>query len=128
MRRALIVLALLWAGSVGEAQQTCAGYGNIQVFPFAYEAMSVSSTAVGFTAGTFDNGVKKALMAVGTLEDDSIRFTVDGTTPTSTVGQLVTQASNVSITVCGEKAIRAFRAIRTSTDASLKVVFYAGTP
>lgn len=127
MRRALIVLALLWAGSV-EAQQTCAGYGNIQVFPFAYEALSVSSTAVGFTAATFDNGVKKALMAVGTLEDDSIRFTVDGTTPTSTVGQLVTQASNVSITVCGEKAIRAFRAIRTSGDASLKVVFYAGTP
>ena len=123
MRKLLVVLLLLWAGSV-EAQ-TCNGFTGTPIKPFAYEAITVSSSSKALTAATYDTGALKAVMAYMTLETASIRFRVDGGAPTTAVGHLVTQASNVSLTVCGETAIRAFRAIATGTDASLLVTYYA---
>jgi hypothetical protein len=123
VRKLLLLAFVLWAG-VAEAQSICSGYINTGLVPMGYEAITVSSTAIGFTAGTIDTGTRQAVVAVATLETDSIRIRVDGGLPTSSVGQLVTQASNVGITVCGTTAIKAFRAIRTSTDASLKVTYF----
>lgn len=128
MKRLLLILACLAALPAGAQTSTCAGFGGVQLFPMmgSYEAVAVSSSAIGFTVANFNPGTgKRAAVAVATLETDSIRFRVDGGTPTSTVGQLVTQASNVSITVCGFQAIRDFLAIRTSGDASLKVMYYS---
>lgn len=121
MKRLLLLLAFLVCAGRLEAQQ-CQGIGVVT--PFAYEAVTVSSTSIGFTAGTYNNGQYVAVLAIATLETDSIRFRVDGGVPTSSVGQLVTQASNVSLTICGNASVAFFRAIRTSTDASLKVVYY----
>ena len=123
MKRLIVLALLLFAGGA-DAQAICSGQAST-LTPFAYEAITVSSSSIGFTAVTFDAGFPNvAVLAVATLETDSIRFRVDGGVPTSTVGQLVTQASNVSLSVCGTSAIRAFRAIRVTTDASLKVVYY----
>lgn len=122
-RLMLLVLLMLACGRV-EAQ-TCAGFGSVAVRPYAYDEIMVSSTSIGFTVGLIDTGSSQAVMAVCLIETDNIRIRADGGVPTSSVGQLVTQASNVSITVCGQSAVKAFRAIRTSTDASLKCHYLA---
>lgn len=124
MKRLLILAGFALARLPVEGQ-ACAGFGSVAVKPYAYEAITVSSTSIGFTAAQIDTGSSQAVMAVCMLETDNIRIRADGGVPTSSVGQLVTQASNVSITVCGQSAVKAFRAIRTSTDASLKCQYLA---
>lgn len=121
MRKMVFVVAAL-AAAAPAAAQTC-GY-SAPLEPFAYEAITVSSTAVGFTATAYGTGGATPAMAYFVLDSATIRFRVDGGTPTSTVGHLVTFASNVSVTVCGDVAIKKFRAIRTVSDASLKVTYY----
>lgn len=123
MKRWLLLILLTLAGRA-EAQ-VCAGFAGVPVKPYAYEAITVSSTSIGFTATLIDTGVNQAVMAVAMLETDSIRIRADGGVPTSTVGQLVSASANAGVLVCGQSAIKAFRAIRTSTDASLKVQYYS---
>lgn len=48
----------------------------------AFEALSVSTTATGFTAGTRGD----RYFAVVTVEDAAVRFRLDGTAPTASVG------------------------------------------
>ena len=90
----------------------------------AHESITVSSTAVGFTSttrtpttGDFKN--MTARIAHCMVETDNIRYRVDGTNPTSTTGHLKYASSEFYI--MGTTAIKKFRAIRTSTDATLKV-------
>ena len=58
---------------------------------YAHEAITVADTAIGFTAAklkdtkVLDKGVSRV---VCTVETAQIRFTVDGTTPTSSVGHI----------------------------------------
>lgn len=49
---------------------------------YAFEALAVSTTAVGFTAATYDD----ARTAICTVEGAVVRFRSDGTDPTATVG------------------------------------------
>ena len=55
--------------------------------PYAYEAVTIDDTSGGITLteATYD----KAYHAYCTLEDGQIRFTVDGTAPTTTVGHIL---------------------------------------
>ena len=90
-----------------------------------YEAITVN-TAIGFTAseirpttGDFAGHTCQAIFA--TLETDSIRFTLDGTTPSSTVGHLLTNGQNLTIKNAND--IAKFRAIKVTANASLKVTY-----
>jgi hypothetical protein len=91
-----------------------------------YETITVSNVAIGFTAakiiptsGDFLGKVCQAVFC--TLETDSIRFTLDGTTPTSAIGHLLNAGQN--LTLKNPSDISNFRAIRVTGDASLKVTF-----
>ena len=91
---------------------------------YAYEAITVSSTALGLTASNYAESpstrgtVKRVLI---TVETDQVRFTTDGTTPTSSIGHLVD--ARQTITLEGRDDIAKFKAIRVTTDASLKVTY-----
>lgn len=96
---------------IGGQNTTCMGY----------EAITVSDTAIGFTAGTITptDGSNPAIVAVLIVEDDQVRFTYDGsTTPTDAIGQLLDPGDRIVIQ--GVKNISNFRMIRVTGDASVK--------
>lgn len=94
----------------------------------AYEALTVADTAVGFTEALIKVrgpvGIVKAGEAFFGVETAPIRFTTNGTTPTSTVGVLVNPGQFITIT--SEEDVAKFRAIRTgAVSASLKCLYKA---
>ena len=99
--------------------------------PYAYESLTVSNTSKGFTSTKLvdpTNSINSANYLMFTVNCASgttciLRFTVDGTTPTTAVGMRALYGDNVQI--FGFKANKAFRGIReTSTDVLLDTTFY----
>lgn len=94
--------------------------------PYTFESITISSSALGLTAGKYNPSdpnqpLKEAQCVVITSETDSIRYTFDGTTPTASLGHLMT--SGGVLVLVGISAIRNFRGIRTNTDATLMVTY-----
>lgn len=86
----------------------------------ASETITVSSTAVGFTAAKIEG----ALFAECYLESADIRIWLDGTAPTSSTGRLIFDGTPFQI--WDRSNMVNFKAIRTgSTDAKLTVMFFA---
>ncbi len=83
-----------------------------------YEAITVAGTAIGLTvADMIASGEDHAIL---TTEIAPIRYTVDGTTPTPTVGHLAPAGSKITLTSSAE--LVRFLAIRTTgTSASVRV-------
>ena len=75
---------------------------------FTKETLTVADTAVGFTSGTY----LTATGAVITAEDAPMRVFWDGSTPTSSVGQLI--AAGDIIILKSASDIANFKAIRTT--------------
>ncbi len=96
--------------------------------PTGYEAITVDATAGGVsltTAKYLTASTSKILSDYAVLSNETaqIRFTVDGTAPTSTVGLLL--QPNQSWLLDSFEELKNFRAIRVSdTSASLKVIYY----
>lgn len=89
------------------------------------ESITVSNTAIGFTAAKIkheSNGSIHPREAVFVVETDAIRFRVDGTDPDASTGHLVQAGSTIKI--IGETDMRAFKAIRVTTDAALFVHYF----
>lgn len=108
--------------------QTCPGLTG-QTVQYRSEAITVSSTSIGFTVATIDAAKdqgKPLLFAQVTLETNPIRVRGDGLAPTATVGELWNNVAggNVKFTVCGEPLMRAFRMIRTGSDAAVTAAYY----
>lgn len=82
---------------------------------FGYESIAVSTAAVGIT-DSVRSGRDRALI---TVETDQIRFRSDGTAPTASEGHLVDAGSSI-ILESAEELVN-FKAIRVTTDATLKV-------
>ena len=80
----------------------------------AYESISVSSVAVILTVATY--GPRPH--AVITVEDNSIRFRLDGTAPTATEGHLAEPGDVIHLH--NHDQLEDFQAIRTGADAVLK--------
>lgn len=79
-----------------------------------FETLNVSSSVVPLTASKYGN-LNRALVTCGAA---NIRFTVDGTTPSTAVGHILYDSDEVKLT--SREEIVGFRAIRDdSTDASL---------
>ncbi len=82
------------------------------------ETLAVTGTATGLTLATVVANAEDT--AVITVETAEIRFTVDGTTATSTIGHLA--GVGVKITLDSSAELTKFSAIRTGgTSASLQV-------
>ena len=78
---------------------------------FAFEALSVAGTAVGFTTGTMNPGTDKpAIAAFCTVEGAGIRMRADGTDPTASVGE--TYAVGDKFVVWGARDLKSVRFIR----------------
>ena len=92
---------------------------------FDYEDITVDNTAGGksLTASKYrPTSSPQAETAFITVENGPMRYTYNGTAPTSTLGH---KASNGTILVLkGQHQMDTFRAIRTgSTDATLRVTY-----
>jgi len=87
------------------------------------ESITVGNVSIGFTEGKIlvpsAQGVLEASKAEFKVEGDSIRFTRDGTTPTSTIGVLG-EVGDI-VTVEGKGNVKRFRAIRVTNDATINV-------
>ena len=83
-----------------------------------HESVTVAGTAIGITS-TPQDGVAP-FAAVLTVEGAQISFTVDGTTPTSTVGHQANPGDVIEL--AGRAEVQNFQAIRTGgVSATLKV-------
>lgn len=101
-------------------------YTNGPIPTYAYESLTVSSTAVGLTASKYTQTSAtlptiSAKFALITVEDDAIRFRTDGTDPTTTEGHKLA-AGDTLLLDCWDD-IRRFKAIRVTTDAKIRVSY-----
>ena len=84
--------------------------------PIGFEALTVSTTAVGLTPTT------GATQAEITVDGADVRVRSDGTDPTATVGHLILDGAAVSLS--SAKDIAAFRTIRDAgANATLSISY-----
>lgn len=91
---------------------------------FAFDDHTVSSTALALSDLNFTAPqLAEADEAYITVETQSVRYRLDGTAPTASVGHLVAAAG--SITVTGKGNIGNFKIIRaTGSDATVMVTLF----
>lgn len=146
IRAFILLLFALCLPTLAHAQSSqaaiaCPGI-NFPLQPMSFEQLTVSSTSIGFTAskitvaGTGLPISQQAIMAVVVTDGGSItpiRYRDDGVAPTSTIGSLLqsytdgtaTTVQPVTLVVCGRQAVLQWRAIRTASDATINVSYYA---
>ncbi len=82
-----------------------------------FESLTISTSAVSITAGIIDQHHDDALI---TVETAVVRFRIDGTAPTATVGHVLEVGDVLELRGMGE--ISKFQAIRRDgVDATLRV-------
>jgi len=96
-----------------------------QYYGFAYESLTVSTTAIALSAASYIAGNKKAQVAHITIETNPINYTYDGvTTPTAAIGHNLVATSTIEIE--GHNNIVNARFIRSgAADATIKVTYEA---
>ena len=84
----------------------------------AYEAVTVATTSIGFTAATYGDRTH----ALVTVETAAIRFRLDGTAPTATEGHIAEPGDIIELSERHE--IVNFRGIRRDgTSATIRASF-----
>lgn len=91
---------------------------------FAFEQLTVADsvkilTASKYMPSTTSGGAQAALL---TNDGADIRYTYDGTTPTTTVGHLLPDGG--SLTLTGQNQMASFQAIRTGSVSSIITITY----
>lgn len=90
---------------------------------FAFEALTVSSSAVGFTAATYSPGGAEggtpAVAADVSVEGAQVRYRADGTDPTASVGAI--KEAGDEFIVWGTMDIQSIKFIATGGDATLSI-------
>lgn len=84
-----------------------------------FEQITAGATATGFTAALINagNGHTQADVAVCTVSTAQVRYRVDGTAPTSTVGNVANAGDTIPIS--GNDALNNFKAIRTTATSGV---------
>lgn len=89
--------------------------------PFDYETITVASLAIGFTASKLASSPKPKKVFVS-VETARIRYRIDGTDPTSTVGHILDPMDTLVLE--GFSQLNNFKAIRTgATSGTLQVTY-----
>ena len=86
---------------------------------YAFESITVATTAIGLTSATYDDSVKAEM----TLETAQIRIRKDGINPTSSEGHLVEVGDIIVLNSAADLAT--FKAIRTGTVSGVLKVSYS---
>lgn len=116
-----VLVTALMLSSVSWGQECIVG--NIKgIEPLDKEEVTVGNSAVGFNSAIVQQAAGNAAVVVVTIEDDSIRYWVDGSTPTTSSGHL--GLADSAFTICGLNSIKNFLAIRVTTDAEIKASFF----
>lgn len=92
--------------------------------PIDRETISDLSSSVGFTASKLPPTIPGVIYARIQPISGNIRFTVDGTTPTTSLGLKLLENSMVEI--WGAEALAKFRCIDDGGTATLEVVYAGG--
>jgi hypothetical protein len=85
----------------------------------SHESLTVSSVALPISPGVLTVSGVPADRCYITTETQPLRWTTDGTVPTTLTGHLAPVGTQ--LTIVGRADLAAFRAIRTGTDATAKV-------
>jgi len=88
--------------------------------PIGYESITVSNSAIGFTASYLALGATVAFISI---ETGNIRIREDGTNPTASEGHLLSTGEVQMIE--GTVALQQLRMIRETIDATVKVTYYS---
>lgn len=125
LKRSLAALLLVFLPVAPLLADTCNTGSPVVMVPMPGEAITVSNTAIGFTAAKISiAGTGTAIMAVCAVESNAIRTRDDATDPTAGVG--TAWAVGDKFFVCGKVAVSQFKAIRQSADATLFCIYYRG--
>lgn len=90
-----------------------------------YEQITVANTAIGFTSTKINPSAGQMLTASCRLETAEIRWTLDGTTPTTTIGTLLEPGDQ--LIVSGFTNLSLFRAIRTGATSGVLSCHYSSS-
>lgn len=94
--------------------------GRAQTPPIAsFEAITVSTTAVGIATATLGTGPTQTTACLASVKTNAINYRFDGTNPTATEG--VPLAVTQTVTILGIKYLKDFKMIASGADASVKV-------
>ena len=100
----------------------------LQLQPGAYEAINVSSGAVGFTSALIDpasHSKGPAVVAVISPEGGAIRYRCDGIAPEAAVTKGMPVAAGDVVILSGHSLLKAFRGIlSTGTTVYINVQYY----
>ena len=88
---------------------------------YDYETITVANTAIGLTASKLTTA-RKPISVFITIEDAEIRYRMDGTTPTSTVGHILQPGD--SLLVEGWHNMNNIKFIRTTATSGILQVSY----
>lgn len=89
---------------------------------YAFEQITVGTTAVGLTVGNIRSGTDSTKEVELTVETAQIRYRTDGTAPTASVGNLVNPTERIALHSYAE--LINFSAIRVgATSATLDVIY-----
>lgn len=127
MKRVIVFLLMLLVPGLAHAVEC--GPPNTTWVAYEYEDITVSTSAVGFTAAKIQPSgapVGAGLVDIS-VETDNVRLRLDGGVPTSTVGHefLASSTTQSTASVCGEQNIRLLLMIRSgSVDAAVRVTYY----
>lgn len=93
---------------------------------FAHEAITVTGTPIGPTALTVypdhDQKPRPGFEGFFTVETDAIRYTVDGTTPSNTVGHIVAAGSNFTVT--GTNNLLRLKMAKVTNNATVMATYF----
>lgn len=90
---------------------------------FAFEQLTVSNSSKALTSGTYiDADNNSAIFATVTLDDYPIRYRLDGSDPTASVGHILNPGLHVILV--GKNNIKNFRAIRQGQNDAIINVSY----
>jgi len=128
MKKALLLAILLMPAALA-AQSPPYMIDAIRT-AFAFETITVAAVSIGFTAATINPTVAgrpasqtRAELAVFNCELGTLRYRLDGTDPTASVGNLLNIGDTIS--VYGYNNIKNFRMIRvTGTSASCSAHYF----
>src|SRR2546426_5109264 len=90
---------------------------------FAFEQITVAGASVGFTAATHTGAAGPAILATVNVEGAQVRYRLDGTNPSATVGALLNDGDE--LIVWGTMDIDSAQFIRTGGVSATLNVHYA---
>jgi len=118
---AWVVLAMLLLAPVALRAQ-CSGISSPPM-PFAWEALTIGAVPQALTPAKYQPVGTAANMAMVSIEGGDIRYLVVGT-PTASDGHPVGSSPPQTFFICGLDSIKAFKAIRVTTDAKATISYY----